>query len=417
MSLLYGQSFIYPEGELRKNQDFMEFNHHHYHQQEQQQHNSGLMSYHSAPSSFFDSLVNGHGGGGGGNSVGFEDLNYFRYLIPEMDGGFGRFVQQTQSNGSGGSDFHDLQELGERPVIKQEVVADSQMVHQGVTVHVNNNSSATTRSSLTGSYSAMNSPSLEHPMQVKKTNIGNGSNLVRQNSSPAGLFSNLGVDSGLAVMGDVNPFRACNGTSGEAVPSTSRLSNHANFPSRPRILHKISETGDESFGACNSDVKDGKRHSISAFSKDSWDDNSLSLIQTVKNNDVNLFSSFNTSDNQNGQSGNGVNGLTHHLSLPKTSIEKLLHFQSSIPCKIRAKRGCATHPRSIAERVRRTRISERMRKLQELFPNIDKQTNTADMLDVAVEYIKDLQKRVEMLTDNRAKCTCSRKQKLCSPLE
>lgn len=52
-------------------------------------------------------------------------------------------------------------------------------------------------------------------------------------------------------------------------------------------------------------------------------------------------------------------GLTHHLSLPKTlaeisSIEKLLQLQDSVPCKIRAKRGCATHPRSIAERVRST---------------------------------------------------------------
>lgn len=49
--------------------------------------------------------------------------------------------------------------------------------------------------------------------------------------------------------------------------------------------------------------------------------------------------------------------LTHHLSLPKTSaematMEKLLHLQDSVPCKIRAKRGCATHPRSIAERVK-----------------------------------------------------------------
>ncbi|XP_042980246.1 G-box-binding factor-like [Carya illinoinensis] len=58
------------------------------------------------------------------------------------------------------------------------------------------------------------------------------------------------------------------------------------------------------------------------------------------------------------------------------AIEKFLQFQDSVPCKIRAKRGFATHPRSIAERVRRTRISERMRKLQDLVPNMDKQTNT-----------------------------------------
>lgn len=49
--------------------------------------------------------------------------------------------------------------------------------------------------------------------------------------------------------------------------------------------------------------------------------------------------------------------LSHHLSLTKSSaelsaMEKLL--QDSVPCKIRAKRGCATHPRSIAERVKLT---------------------------------------------------------------
>lgn len=44
--------------------------------------------------------------------------------------------------------------------------------------------------------------------------------------------------------------------------------------------------------------------------------------------------------------------LTHRLSLPTTYEEMdVWQFQSSVPCKIRAKRGCATHPRSIAERV------------------------------------------------------------------
>lgn len=57
------------------------------------------------------------------------------------------------------------------------------------------------------------------------------------------------------------------------------------------------------------------------------------------------------------QNGGGGGGLAHQFSLPKTSsemaaIEKFLQFQDAVPCKIRAKRGCATHPRSIAERVR-----------------------------------------------------------------
>lgn len=60
---------------------------------------------------------------------------------------------------------------------------------------------------------------------------------------------------------------------------------------------------------------------------------------------------------QSGEAGNPPPVLAHHLSLPKTSaeisaIDKFFQFQDSVPCKIRAKRGCATHPRSIAERVK-----------------------------------------------------------------
>ncbi|KAH7836273.1 hypothetical protein Vadar_034257 [Vaccinium darrowii] len=85
-------------------------------------------------------------------------------------------------------------------------------------------------------------------------------------------------------------------------------------------------------------------------------------------------------------------------------MEKLL--EDSVPCRVRAKRGCATHPRSIAERVRRTRISDRIRKLQELVPNMDKQTNTADMLEEAVEYVKLLQKQIQELKEQQKNCTC-----------
>ncbi|GMN71671.1 hypothetical protein TIFTF001_054141 [Ficus carica] len=78
------------------------------------------------------------------------------------------------------------------------------------------------------------------------------------------------------------------------------------------------------------------------------------------------------------------------------AVENLLHIpEDSVPCKIRAKRGCATHPRSIAERERRTRISGKLKKLQELVPNMDKQTSYSDMLDLAVQHIKGLQNQVQ----------------------
>jgi len=59
---------------------------------------------------------------------------------------------------------------------------------------------------------------------------------------------------------------------------------------------------------------------------------------------------------QNEAGGQASTALAHQLSLPNTSaemaaIEKFLQLSDSVPCKIRAKRGCATHPRSIAERV------------------------------------------------------------------
>ncbi|KAK1433374.1 hypothetical protein QVD17_10284 [Tagetes erecta] len=92
-------------------------------------------------------------------------------------------------------------------------------------------------------------------------------------------------------------------------------------------------------------------------------------------------------------------------ALLDVEMDKLLG--DSVPCRVRAKRGCATHPRSIAERVRRTRISDRIRKLQELVPNMDKQTNTADMLEEAVEYVKFLQRQIQELREHQDKCTCS----------
>ncbi|KAJ9158743.1 hypothetical protein P3X46_024300 [Hevea brasiliensis] len=416
MSLLYSPSFNYQDGELRRNQELMDLNHHNYHQ-EQHQHNSGLMRYRSAPSSFIESLVNGtsgHGGNGGGGGIEVEDSQYFRPSSPEMDAMLARFM--STYNGSGDSNSQNLKEYGERPAMKQEM-DDSQMVYQSSPVNnlANNGNSVDVSNSLDSTFGVMNSMALEKSMQASKMSTVNGSNLVRQNSSPAGFFYNLGVDNGFTVTEDVGGFRACNGLNGEANPSNSRLSNHLNFPSGQRLLPQIAEIGDENPGTSSPEGNTRKRQYMN-FANDTWDDSSSNDFKRFRSNDENVFSGLYMMGNQSENSGNRVTGLTHHLSLPKTAaematVEKFLQFQGSIPCKIRAKRGCATHPRSIAERVRRTRISERMRKLQDLFPNMDKQTSTADKLDLAVEYIKELQKQVETLKDTRAKCMCSSKQK------
>ncbi|KAF3332791.1 transcription factor bHLH63 [Carex littledalei] len=65
---------------------------------------------------------------------------------------------------------------------------------------------------------------------------------------------------------------------------------------------------------------------------------------------------------------------------------------------VRARRGQATDSHSLAERVRRERISERMRYLQELVPGCDKVTGKAGMLDEIINYVQSLQRQVEFLS-------------------
>ncbi|KAG6480022.1 hypothetical protein ZIOFF_063499 [Zingiber officinale] len=65
---------------------------------------------------------------------------------------------------------------------------------------------------------------------------------------------------------------------------------------------------------------------------------------------------------------------------------------------VRAKRGQATDSHSLAERVRREKISERMKMLQGLVPGCDKVTGKALMLDEIINYVQSLQNQVEFLS-------------------
>ncbi|KAJ7299506.1 hypothetical protein O6H91_02G112000 [Diphasiastrum complanatum] len=65
---------------------------------------------------------------------------------------------------------------------------------------------------------------------------------------------------------------------------------------------------------------------------------------------------------------------------------------------VRARRGQATDSHSLAERVRREKISERMRFLQDLVPGCSKVTGKALMLDEIINYVQSLQRQVEFLS-------------------
>ncbi|XP_042481270.1 transcription factor UNE12-like [Macadamia integrifolia] len=99
---------------------------------------------------------------------------------------------------------------------------------------------------------------------------------------------------------------------------------------------------------------------------------------------------------------------------PQPQVHQPFHSQSTQPAvpsaphshspgirpRVRARRGQATDPHSIAERLRRERIAERMKALQELVPSSNK-TDRAAMLDEIVDYVKFLRLQVKVLSMSR----------------
>lgn len=251
--------------------------------------------------------------------------------------------------------------------------------------------------------SALASENNSYGTGIDPNRVSQQMNFSRQSSSPAGLLTQLSMDMEMPEIVD-------------------KLNMNMGRPSR------------ESLTRCSSDsarlgnVGQGQGY-ISSLSTRSWEDGTMlsgnyegiqndthfSARKRGRDIDEKMILGLNLPEKLEGESRrHAASALAnHHFGLfestsSEIALEKIL--EESVPCRIRAKRGCATHPRSIAERVRRTRISDRIRKLQELVPNMEKQTNTADMLDEAVEYVKLLQKRVQELSDKQCKCECASKE-------
>ncbi|PNT73394.1 hypothetical protein BRADI_2g57800v3 [Brachypodium distachyon] len=229
------------------------------------------------------------------------------------------------------------------------------------------------------------------------------SGLLRHSSSPAGLLSRLmadphGNNGGMGNIGGYTHSQAAGNV--DAMAQHRRLSSQWSFSRQQQdmIMPQISEMGmalatmpadiGESIatgGNSSSDGAGGNAQSSSYgggglsrnFSMSSWDDtNSIMFSSPARSSkkakvmvdldhaDDGMVTSFSNIDSQFGVSSSSLEmpGMDDYLQLQ----------QDSVACRVRAKRGCATHPRSIAERERRTRISKRLRKLQDLVPNMDK---------------------------------------------
>ncbi|XP_047071218.1 transcription factor bHLH62-like [Lolium rigidum] len=91
-----------------------------------------------------------------------------------------------------------------------------------------------------------------------------------------------------------------------------------------------------------------------------------------------------------------ADGENEVAAVEEEDEEKAEPFKDYI--HVRARRGQATDSHSLAERVRREKISERMKLLQSLVPGCTKITGKALMLDEIINYVQSLQRQVEFLS-------------------
>ncbi|XP_057965699.1 transcription factor HBI1-like [Malania oleifera] len=102
---------------------------------------------------------------------------------------------------------------------------------------------------------------------------------------------------------------------------------------------------------------------------------------------------------QNSNKNNNNNNINRETSADTSKDNsKVSEVQKPDYIHVRARRGQATDSHSLAERVRRERISERMKYLQDLVPGCNKITGKAGMLDEIINYVQSLQRQVEFLS-------------------
>ncbi|XVF11449.1 hypothetical protein REPUB_Repub08aG0028600 [Reevesia pubescens] len=112
---------------------------------------------------------------------------------------------------------------------------------------------------------------------------------------------------------------------------------------------------------------------------------------------LNSAQSKDAKEGKNKKQKKGNDGMKNEKKESKAE-KKTLEEPPTGYIHVRARRGQATDSHSLAERVRREKISERMKILQQLVPGCDKVTGKALMLDEIINYVQSLQNQVEFLS-------------------
>ncbi|XP_002533944.2 transcription factor BEE 1 isoform X2 [Ricinus communis] len=118
---------------------------------------------------------------------------------------------------------------------------------------------------------------------------------------------------------------------------------------------------------------------------------------TSSSKNVSPTTSTTTNTKQKNNLGRDKKGKNKEKEVEKA--EEVIH--------VRAKRGQATDSHSIAERVRREKINNKLRCLQDLVPGCHKSMGMAVMLEEIINYVHSLQNQVEFLSMELAAASCS----------
>ncbi|KAK4264560.1 hypothetical protein QN277_025719 [Acacia crassicarpa] len=136
-----------------------------------------------------------------------------------------------------------------------------------------------------------------------------------------------------------------------------------------------------------------KTHSVAAA-----DTSMLGIAKKKKKNKKENYKNGPSKEGREGRNKKQKKSINGNAVVKQEEKAKITKEPPTGYIHVRARRGEATDSHSLAERVRRERISERMRMLQRLVPGCDKITGKALVLDEIINYVQALQNQVEFLT-------------------
>ncbi|XP_075488899.1 transcription factor UNE12-like isoform X2 [Primulina tabacum] len=179
-----------------------------------------------------------------------------------------------------------------------------------------------------------------------------------------------------------------------SIPSYTGLAGagSGNSSENASLNHSVSQLGSAAAGS------GGHHHTLFPLGL-SLDNGREAEREAVNNNIGSLYPAFDHLQ------GHAIRHPVPHVQqafqgqlAPSTAVS--VPHAPGIRPRVRARRGQATDPHSIAERLRRERISERIKALQELVPSCNK-TDRAAMLDEILDYVKFLRLQVKVLSMSR----------------